>query len=277
MLNIGKFARLGQVSPRMLRHYDETGLLTPDRVDPQTGYRSYDVAQLGRLHRLLALRDLGFTLEQIRPLLDDDVSVEELRGMLRMRQIQIEQHVLDEQARLCRVEAHLRAIEGHTTMQIQDIVINWTDPIRIAEAAAVAPSYGSENLGPVFAQVVPEVLEHLRRVGARPGLTVAYYESPADDGSVVLHAGFDIGDQDVPESDRVRAVDLPVVEVASVVHRGTMDGIAPAFEALIRWSEDSGFTWADPTRELYHEWHEEDPTRHVTELQLPIAKGGLLP
>src|ERR1700691_4536555 len=95
MLNIGNFARLGQVSPRMLRHYDETDLLPPDRVDPRTGYRSYDVAQLGRLHRLLALRDLGFTLEQIRPLLDDDVSVEELRGMLRMRQIQIEQHVLE--------------------------------------------------------------------------------------------------------------------------------------------------------------------------------------
>ena len=205
MLNIGKFARLGQVSPRMLRHYDETGSLTPDRVDPQTGYRSYDVAQLGRLHRLLALRDLGFTLEQVRPLLDDDVSVEELRGMLRMRQIQIEQHVLDEQARLRRVEAHLRAIEGNTTMQIQDIVIKWTDPIRIAEATAVAPGYGSENLGPVFSQVIPEVLEHLRWVGAQPGITVAYYEPPADDGSVVLHAGFDIGDQDLPESDRVRA------------------------------------------------------------------------
>ena len=59
MFTIGEFARLGQVSPRMLRHYDETGLLRPTRVDPQTGYRLYDVGELGRLHRLLALRDLG--------------------------------------------------------------------------------------------------------------------------------------------------------------------------------------------------------------------------
>jgi len=189
-----------------------------------------------------------------------------------MRQVQIEQHVLDEQARLRRVEAHLRAIEGKTTMQIQDIVIKWTDPIRVAEATAVAPGYGYENLGSVFAQVLPEVLEHLRDVGVRPGISVAYYEAPADDGSVVLHAGSDTSDQDVPENDRVRAVSLPVVEVASVVHRGTMDGIAPAFEALIHWSEDSGFTWTDPTRELYHEWQDEDPSRHVTELQLPIAR-----
>jgi effector-binding domain-containing protein len=51
-----------------------------------------------------------------------------------------------------------------------------------------------------------------------------------------------------------------------------MDGIVSAFETLIRWSTDSGYTWADPTRELYHEWHNEDPTRHVTELQLPITR-----
>jgi DNA-binding transcriptional MerR regulator len=70
MLNIGEFARLGQVSPRMLRHYDAIGLLRPERVDPKTGYRSYGVAQLARLQRVLALRDLGFGLEQIAPLLE---------------------------------------------------------------------------------------------------------------------------------------------------------------------------------------------------------------
>jgi len=148
-------------------------------------------------------------------------------------------------------------------MQIQDIVMKWTDPIRVAEATAIAPGYGHENLGRVFALVLPEVLEHLRNVGAHPGISIAYYEAPSDDGSVMLHAGFDIGDQEVTESDRVRAVGLPVVEVASIVHRGTMDGIASAFEAMIRWSEDSGFTWAEPTRELSRVAQRgSDPARH---------------
>ncbi|MBV9004479.1 MAG: MerR family transcriptional regulator [Solirubrobacterales bacterium] len=105
MLNIGEFARLGRVSPRMLRHYDQLGLLAPDRVDPETGYRSYGVQQLGRLHRLLALRDLGFTLEQIRSLLDDELVVEQLRGMLTLRRAELERTVADEQSRLRRVEA----------------------------------------------------------------------------------------------------------------------------------------------------------------------------
>jgi DNA-binding transcriptional MerR regulator len=270
MLTIGAFARLGQVSPRMLRHYDETGLLKPDEVDPQTGYRFYEVASLGRLHRLLALRDLGFTLEQIRPLLEDDLSVEQLRGMLLLGRAQIEQSVADEQARLRRVEAHLRALEGSTTMQIQDIVVKRTESIRVAEAVGTSPGYGSENLGPVFARLLPQVLARLEEVGARPGISVGHYEDQREDGTVVLHAGFDIGDQDVPTGDGVEVVALPVVEVASVIHRGSMEEIAPAFEALIRWVENSGYRLAGPERELYHEFHPDDPSRHVTELQVPV-------
>jgi DNA-binding transcriptional MerR regulator len=100
MLTIGNLARLGQVSPRMLRHYDEIGLLSPDRVDPATGYRYYTAHQLARLHRLVALRDLGFNLDQIGPVLDEELTVDELRGMLRMRRAQIEATVEEEQARL---------------------------------------------------------------------------------------------------------------------------------------------------------------------------------
>jgi DNA-binding transcriptional MerR regulator len=139
MLNIGEFARLGQVSPRMLRHYDEMGMLKPERVDPANGYRLYAAHQLGRLHRILALRDLGFSLEQIREVLDENPPVEQLRGMLRMRQAQIELTVSEEGERLRRVEAHLRALGGSDIMDVQDIVIKQTQPIRIAEAVA-APS-----------------------------------------------------------------------------------------------------------------------------------------
>src|SRR5438046_10717211 len=96
MLNIGEFARLGQVSPRMLRHYDELGLLKPEQVDPTNGYRLYAARQLGPLHRILALRDLGFTLDQIGDVLEEYPPVEQLRGMLRMRQAQIEQTVGEE-------------------------------------------------------------------------------------------------------------------------------------------------------------------------------------
>ena len=272
MLTIGDFARLGQVSPRMLRHYDELGLLRPERVDAVTGYRSYAAHQLAGLHRLLALRDLGFTLDQIGEILDQDPPLEQLRGMLRMRQAQIETTVAEEQARLRRVEAHLRALEGSHTVDVQDIVIKQTHPLRMAEAVDTAPGFGSDSLGPVFTRLLPEVFAYLAQAGARPGICVAHYDEPTEDGSVVLHAGFDIGDQRVDNSERVQVIELPVAEVASVVHRGPMDTVVPVYETLVRWIEDSGYRMAGRSRELYHEWHDEDPTRNVTELQIPIGK-----
>jgi DNA-binding transcriptional MerR regulator/predicted transcriptional regulator YdeE len=254
----------------MLRHYDETGLLNPSWVDPQTGYRSYGVSQLARLHRLLALRDLGFTLEQIRPMLDDELAVGQLRGMLRLRQAQIEQQVKDDQARLRRVDAHLRALEGRIIMSSIDVAVKVTESVRIAEGSATAAGFGHDNLNPVFQRLVPQVLGHLERVGARPGMMVAWYEEPADDGSVVLHAGFDIADQPVSDSEGVSVVTLPTVRVASYVHRGAMNDIASVYEALMGWIENGGYQLAGRSRELYHEWDDDHPERSVTELQIPI-------
>src|SRR4029453_9108019 len=107
MFSIGDFANLGRVSVRMLRHYDAIGLLRPARVDPASGYRFYTAAQLSRLNRgralkdlgspaharrlnrVIALKDLGLTLQQVQDSLDEKVDVGELRGMLRLRRAQL--------------------------------------------------------------------------------------------------------------------------------------------------------------------------------------------
>jgi effector-binding domain-containing protein len=192
--------------------------------------------------------------------------------MLRIRRAQIEQGLADEEARLRRVEAHLRAIEGSSDVAIQDIVLKTTDPVTIAEAVAVAPGFGHENLGPVFERLVPDVLGRIEEAGVRPGPMIAWYEQPTDEGDVVVHAGFDIGDQKVDGDDRVQVVDLPVVEVASVVHQGSMEAVEPTYLALVTWIEDSGYRLAGRSRELYLEWNENDWSRNVTEIQMPIAR-----
>jgi DNA-binding transcriptional MerR regulator len=270
MLNIGEFARLGQVSPRMLRHYDQLGLLRPERVDPDTGYRSYGVHQLVRLHRLLALRDMGFTLEQVSGMLDGEPPLDQLRGMLRLRRAQLEQSVAEEQARVRRVEAHLRAIEGSNVVNQQDVVVKQTQPLRIAEIWGRASALDPQHIGPLFGDLAPKLAGYLHRAGAQPGTLVGYYDDPDDDGSVGVHVAFDIDRQDVAPSDDVKVRELPVIEVASVVHRGSMEGIGPVYEALIRWIEDSGFRLAGYSRELYHEMGQDGPS--ITELQIPIAR-----
>src|SRR6266545_2388046 len=81
MFSIGDFARHGRVSVRMLRHYDAIGLLRPAHVDRVTGYRSYEARQLSRLNRIVALKDLGFTLQQTRANLDDNVQIKRIPGI----------------------------------------------------------------------------------------------------------------------------------------------------------------------------------------------------
>jgi effector-binding domain-containing protein len=151
------------------------------------------------------------------------------------------------------------------------VVIKTTEPLRIAEGSATAPGFGHDNLGPVFQRLIPMVLGHLGQTGARPGIMVAWYEEPADDGSVVLHTGFDIADQDVADGDAVRVVDLPRVKVASVLHRGSMEDVGLVYEALVQWIADSGIQIAGRSRELYLQWDDTNPDGCSTEIQMPVA------
>src|SRR5215469_2555007 len=88
-LKIGEFARVAQVSIATLHHYDQYGLLKPKALDPDTGYRYYSLEQLASLNRILALKDLGFPLEQISRLLEEDLSLEQLRIMFMLKQAQV--------------------------------------------------------------------------------------------------------------------------------------------------------------------------------------------
>jgi effector-binding domain-containing protein len=171
--------------------------------------------------------------------------------MLRLRRAELEQTVADEQGRLRRVEAHLRAIEGSNPLKAQDVIIKHTQPLRVAEVRGTAGGLDPEHIGPVFGQLAPELATRLQGVGIESGMLVGYYDEPADDGSVGVHVAYDIGDQAASANDRIGITELPVIEVASVVHRGGMEGITPVYEALMHWVEDSGFHLAGYSRELY--------------------------
>src|ERR1051325_5235352 len=123
MIKIGDFARLSQVSVVTLRYYDEMDLLKPIRVDDFTGYRYYSAGQLPRLSRILALKDLGFSLDQIKLMVADGLSSEQLRSMLTLQRAEVEKHLAEERERLIRIEARLRQIELEDRMPNYDVVL----------------------------------------------------------------------------------------------------------------------------------------------------------
>lgn len=272
MFTIGDFAMHGRVSVRMLRHYDATGLLRPARVDPVSGYRYYEASQLARLNRLIALKDLGLRLDQVRSVLDEQVSAEQLRGMLRLRQAQLQAQIAADASRLAQVEARLAIIETEGAMPADEILIKRVPAVRVAELSATAAALEPQSVTPVIQPLFRDLLERLGRSGLSPaGPATAWYEdAPGGDG-VLVHAalpvnagrrdgyGFEI--TDLPEIDRA----------ATIVHRGSMDNVMATLQILARWIESNGHRSAG-YREVTLHWSQ-DPAEWVTELQEPLGDG----
>lgn len=272
MFGIGDFARHGRVSVRMLRHYDAVGLLRPDRVDPATGYRSYAAGQLARLNRIIALKDLGFTLEQVRLILDEEVSAEQLRGMLRLRRAELAAAMATDAARLAGVEARLRTIESEGRMSTDDVVIKRVPAVRLAELTATAAGFEPAQIGPVIQPLYEELCRRLDAAGVRPvGPGVAYYEdAPEGEGAILVHAGLQVA-ADPGGGYDFAVVDLPELEsAATIVHRGSMDDVLRSAQALARGIDAQGHRSLGYPRELYLEC-EGHPDTWVTELQEPVA------
>ncbi|GAA4570318.1 MerR family transcriptional regulator [Planotetraspora kaengkrachanensis] len=270
MFSIGDFARLGRVSVRMLRHYDALGLLRPARVDQASGYRYYEAGQLSRLNRLLALKDLGLSLHEVGPILEEKVGPAELRGMLRLRHAELEAQVADDIARLARVEARLRMIETEGAMPA-DVVIKSVSGVRLAELSATAESYESDKIGPVIQHLYADLVERLDDAGLTiTGPAVAWYE-PVPDG-VRAHAGAPANLEPGRTYD-FDVVDLPSVEqAATTIHHGPMDDVSGTYEQLARWIEDNGYQSSGIAREVYLHYGDGDPASWVTELQEAVTR-----
>jgi len=273
MFTIGDFARLGRVSVRMLRHYDAIGLLPPAAVDPFSGYRSYTAGQLYRLNRILVLKELGFTLDQVGSILDEDLGPAELSGMLRLRRARIEAQRRADELRLAGIEARLRMIEKEGLMPTADIVLKQIPPVRLAELTAVAGGYGPEHIGPAITPLYARLGELIGAASVTPtGPATAYYDaSPdADDDAVTVHAGMPVPVGPSPAYG-FAVVDLPGIEAATIVHRGPMDDVMPSLQAIAEWIETHGYRPVGKHREVYLDYCADDPAEGVTELQVPVV------
>lgn len=267
-LKIGDFARIGQVTVQTLRHYDELGLLKPAVVDIGSGYRYYVMDQLPRLHRILALKDLGFSLEQIARLLEDDLPFAELRGMLRMKQNELRAQVQEELDRLERLEARLHLIEQENRPLHYEVILKRVEPLRIVSVRRIIPSYWEE--GPLWV----ELSEQIQKAGVTVhGHYLSLYHSsePVIDAEVCAPVPADL-----KEIHGLSIRTLPAVEtMASTIHQGSFAGLASAYAELLKWVDAHGYIIVGPDREIYLRLPEDvsrqDPNA-ITEMQVPIRK-----
>lgn len=266
MLKIGEFSSLAHVSVRTLRHYDELGLLQPLHVEAASGYRYYSASQLPRLHRILALRDLGFPLERISAALDDGVSPEALRGMLLLRTHEQEEQVHVETERLARLRALVHLIEQEGRMT-SDVVLKDVGPQWIVSLREPIPQYRAVG------QLIGKLYGTLGPLGAQGPGVVLLHDSEYKDKDVDAEAGIYLK-QSAHVDSPLRCYQLPPVTVASTVHHGAFNRIAEAYGDLMRWVEANGYHATSPTREIFLQVNmpaSRDDESNVTEIQVPLA------
>jgi DNA-binding transcriptional MerR regulator/effector-binding domain-containing protein len=270
MLKISDFARLAGVSPKALRIYDEMGILKPSAVDRWTSYRYYSISQLAALNRILALRDLGFSLDQIAALLRDGLPPAVVRELLRAREQELRNHLSDEQARLQRIQARLRSLEQEDHMPEYEIVLKNVAPMRVAALSGTIPNFSG-----LEAQW-DKLYDYLRPHGVPWSIPNLIIWHEPDDPDVVMAVEVAAplpADAQVPAGDGVTVYTLPGGLMATAVHHGGYDTIGDAYNALYRWLEQNGYTLTAPTRQLHLAYaHDQPPDTYVTELQFPVQK-----
>ena len=276
MFRIGDFSKIAQVSGRLLRYYDEIGLLSPESIDPQTGYRYYSARQLPQLNRILVLKELGLSLDQIAHILKQNTSTDEIRGMLTLRKAQIEQSLQEEMARLRVVEVRLEQIDAHGQIQEPDVVLKSVPAQQFLALHEVLPGMDAlQRLVRSIATIVPSIMGH----NSLGHIAVIIRSPMYDPEALDVEVGYILTGK-TPKSLRlseerlltVRA--LPAIEtMATIAHLGRVRDTHSAYGTLGTWVEQKNWHIVGQGREILMQLPSPDKDGEaVIEIQLPVSK-----
>jgi DNA-binding transcriptional MerR regulator len=274
VFRIGEFSQIARVSGRLLRYYDSIGLLRPQRIDPETGYRYYSAGQLERLNRILALKELGLSLDQVARMLDDKISAAEIRGMLALKKAELERSLAEEAARLRHIESRLTQIEQQGSLGDYDVVV---------KSSAATPVLSTRAVYPGFDEVIAALREIAHAV--RTQVAAAARENMV----VVAHCDFDDENLDLEVGVTLnRAVNKPVrlpsgaqlalselpasATLATIVRTGPLHQSHLAFGKLGVWMEANNYEIAGPCREIFLDMPFQIPGDPAVEIQFPVTK-----
>jgi DNA-binding transcriptional MerR regulator len=279
MFRIGEFAQIAQVSGRQLRFYDQLGLLRPVHTDAQTGYRYYSARQLPRLNRILALKELGLTLEQIGPLLENEISASELRGMLIIKRAQVEQSLKEEQARLRHIESRIAQIDTQGTIIDYDVVLKSVPAVpflslrssfagmdEVVEMICTIADEGAKKIGPTVRDKLI-VIARSEQASDKLDLEVGFSLTRPPKAPVRLAGNHVLQASELTE----------VPAMATIVRSGTDAKSHTSFGAIGTWIEANHYTIAGPCREVFLEpiTGPADFETALVEIQFPVRLSGV--
>jgi DNA-binding transcriptional MerR regulator len=271
MFTVGEFSRLARVSKRLLRYYDEIDLLKPVHTDKFTSYRYYRAEQMPRLNRILALKDLGLSLDQIRRLLSDRISTDEMRGMLLLKKAEIEQQVQEEIQRIQNIEARLQFLHSAESDGPFDVVIKQVPAQPVLSVRTILESL--EDGVDIFRQIMGALPEK-----SGEGLFFAILHSDGiDEGNLDVEIGRTTtakiyAPMPLHGGLQLRFHELPAVDtMATFVAKGPSANLLVGYSVIGTWAETNGYRLAGIPREVALQLPQTaDWSDAIAEIQYPV-------
>jgi DNA-binding transcriptional MerR regulator/effector-binding domain-containing protein len=260
MFRIGEFSRITRVTIDTLRHYDALGLLKPAKVDPFTGYRYYSTRQLVSLNHILALKDVGFSLEEIARILQEKPTIDELRGMLKAQLIRAEQELQAAQERQERILARLQYLNLEDDMPEYEVTLKPVEALTVAAIREVVPSLEQmpQRCSEMFDAIEAWIRASNLPVG--PSMSIYYNEGfvreDIDTECSFILPALSAANIPAPVSPinvrQLESVPLMASTIATNDFYKKAGGLLPAYNALAQWIEDNGYLIVGYPRELFY-------------------------
>jgi DNA-binding transcriptional MerR regulator len=244
-MKISEIAHICRISPRMLRHYDSIGLLKPSKVDSQTAYREYSVKQISVLQRILVFKDLGFSLEEIKSLIE----APNLEPVLQQQKIVLEQRILAEQARLARLEAYLHHSKEKIIFQVEVKSLP-SQLVAAFQDASLVQQFpeGGQDISKLIEVFVQDLKPFLESDQAVPHSIFWYgtneYPIPELIQPMMQAQDFKVAAVKTLESE-------PQAACLEFVGNYADDEMTQAFTFLFSWLEEQGFSSKGVIRQVY--------------------------
>lgn len=265
LYKIGMFANMNRVTIKTLRYYGEQKLLTPIYVDEENGYRYYGASQIADLHRILALKNMGFSIEDIRSIINGE---EEKTLLLRKKQ-----EILKEIAALT---IKLAEVESYLEKENMDL----SAPVLIKKIPEVIVCTMEQRIEAydVLFQLMPEMGAEMERLGcicAEPEYCFTHYLEPGYKEEAILVEVCQAVTEKKTDTDKVTFKVLPEVsDAACIFHKGSYDTIHRSYAVLLNFIEENGYEICGNIRESYIDrvWNKDTEEEWLTEIQIPVRK-----
>jgi DNA-binding transcriptional MerR regulator/DNA gyrase inhibitor GyrI len=267
---IGEFSKLNMVTIKTLRHYEEIGLLVPDEIDQWTGYRYYRVDQLNKMNQIIFLKKLGFTLEEIRGVFDEENQTPDIDQIQsKIEQCKQEMQKLQwRQTELSRLESTL-----HKKKIMEQVIIKSLPAVIVASHRRIITSY--QELFNLCPNVIGPEMARLGCICAKPeyAYTIDHNKEYSDTNIDLEYCEAVVEKRE--NSDLIQFKNVAAVKTAICAnHYGVYDTFPQTFARLYEYIEQNGFRIADDPRFCYIDgiWNKESEEEWLTEIQVPVEK-----